>query len=134
MKTCPPDGFVVLRKMNNGEMLHRRDIASNVQAQGENESDMKASIGVNMSGVRFYEFGKSILEHNLQDETGRLLNLQNKRDFDNLDGAIADEIDGYITKLNRGEDLGPSEGSSTKPSSDEPQSLPTTQSELTSTS
>lgn len=133
LKSCP-GGFVLLRKLNNGERLHRKDIASNVQASGENEDEMSASIGINMSGVSQYEFQHSIVEHNLEDENGKTLNFHNKRDFDNLDGNIADEIDDYINKLNRGEDLDPSEGSSTEPSSGKSQSTPTKPAELASTS
>ena len=132
LNSCP-GGFVVLRKLNNGEMLHRRDIASNVQASGENEKDMKASIGVNMSGVAMFEFTRSIVEHNLEDEAGRLLDFNSKRDFDSLDNTIADEIDGYITKMNKGMDMDPSQGPSMTPSSQDGPSDQTTPALSTST-
>lgn len=101
LKTLP-DGFVELRKLTYGEMLHRRDIGSTMRAgQGR-----KAGIEFDTDAlqIQHYEFSRCIVDHNLEDEDGTKLNFTNKADIVKLDPTIAGEIETLIFKLTNPED------------------------------
>lgn len=96
LKSCPPDGFVKLRKLPYGMMLDRRDNSSSMSMRGEDESvDFK----LKQRWTRMYEFQHCIIEHNIEDEDGTLFNFSNELSFDLLDPEIGMEIEKYIDEL-----------------------------------
>jgi len=100
LKTLP-DGFVDLRKMTYGEMLRRRDIGSTMRAgQGRGR---KAGIEFDTDSleIQHYEFSRCIVDHNLEDESGKLLNFKNTADIVKLDPQIASEIESLIFEMNQ---------------------------------
>lgn len=101
LKTAPPDGFIVLRKMAWGEWLTRRDMGMHMamKAGGRKTDDSKIDIDVVQAAVTRYEFQKCVVDHNLEDENGTKLNLGTKQDFDRLDPRIANEIETIIKNL-----------------------------------
>lgn len=104
-------GFVVLRRLSYHQMMQRRDIAAKIgweekQTTGRNrrkneEQTIKAMMEVMNVATMEYEFKHSIVEHNLEDSSGNLLNFANPESFRNLDPKIGAEIGKYIDDLNQ---------------------------------
>lgn len=92
-----PGGFVVLRKMNYGEILKRRDMSMKMRA-GEGREGPEVEL-TNLK-VMVFEFSKSIVDHNLEDEEERKLDLTNRDAVMRLDSRIAQEIETKIMELN----------------------------------
>lgn len=106
LKTCPPDGFVDLRQLTYGEYMKRRDMATQMSIKGTDRQQRNEQLDISMlqAETQFYEFSKCIVEHNLEDASGRKLNFKSRQDFDNLDPKIGQEIDSYISKMNQWEE------------------------------
>jgi hypothetical protein len=103
-----PEGYVVLRKLNYGEMLARRNLGMGVTAPFKRDSDsIDMKLDLSQEEVRVYEFSHMVIEHNLEDDGGRKLNLMDRNDISKLDPKIALEIEGYITELNLPDDETP---------------------------
>jgi hypothetical protein len=51
-----------------------------------------------------FDFERCIVEHNLEDEDGRLLNLSSISDVRKLDPRIGEEIDEHLSSLNNFEE------------------------------
>jgi len=100
LKTAPPDGYVKLRKLTYGETMQRMEIgAGNVEGTRKGKMSMK----VGALAMEAFEFGRCIVEHNLTDENGHLLNLGSVAGLNLLDPQIGDEIAKLINDLNRAE-------------------------------
>lgn len=105
LKTAPPDGFVVLKKMSWGEWLTRRDMGMHMAMEaGGRKSASKIDIDVVQAQVTRYEFQKCVVDHNLTDEQDVALKLGNQKDFERLDPQIANEIEGLIKNLHEWEE------------------------------
>lgn len=103
LKSCP-EGFVELRKMDYGEVMHRRDIAADVSLSGQDASSngqTKTSIQMNNSAVQEFEFSVTIVDHNLEDANGSKLNLTQVTAIKSLDPQIAQEIETLIDEMNK---------------------------------
>lgn len=100
LKMAPPDGFVVLRRMSYGEVLHRRDMGMKMSMEGAGKKDSRIDIATIQTATTFYEFQKTIVDHNLEDETGRKLDFSNMADFQRLDPRVAAEIEELIKDMN----------------------------------
>ena len=101
LETAPPDGFVVLKSMTYGEWLHRRDMATKMAIEGDpRKKDSKVTIDAIQTETTFYEFSKCVVDHNLEDASGRKLNLSNRADFTSLHPKIGEEIQGLIAEMN----------------------------------
>jgi hypothetical protein len=114
LKTLPADngssgGFVVLRRMSYHQMMQRRDIASKIgweerrsTRRNRNEDEtVKALMEVMNVATMEYEFKYSIVNHNLEDSSGNLLDFSSPESFRNLDPRIGAEIGKYIDDLNQ---------------------------------
>lgn len=106
LKSCPPDGFVVIRQLSFGEMLERRDQAVKYYQESSTsrrqvQDIVKTEIDVLNKASRRYDFTTCIVDHNLEDDHGNKLNFQNPSTLDVLDPLIAMEIERAIDKLNR---------------------------------
>lgn len=108
LKTCPPDGYVVIKKMNYGQSLQRQDmiaeIAMQMPADKRSKQDPKMEIKFLQQKTALWEFANLIMDHNLTDTGGRKLIFSNPNDVMLLQGPIGDEIQQYINKLNSFED------------------------------
>lgn len=100
LKSAPPDGFVDLRRMTYGEYIKRRELLSNMRLEGKGK-DAEAVMQLANEKVTQLEFRVCIIDHNLEDENGRKLNLANPKDFSQLDPRIGQEIGEYIDKMNQ---------------------------------
>lgn len=102
-----PGGYVKLKQLSYGQMLERREMATKLsmeQAQEKpgvkkNEPD-KINVQIIQRAVAAYEFAACVVEHNIEDEDGTLLNFGNTMTLDILDPRIGDEISKRLAELN----------------------------------
>lgn len=102
LKSCPPDGYVVVRRMTYGEKLKRGSMMTKFRMEmGKNKSDsMNMDVDLDQEKVSMWEFANLIVEHNLTDDTERPLNFKNMADISRLGPVVGEEIQTYIDKLN----------------------------------
>lgn len=103
LKTCP-EGFVILRRMTYGQLLHRRSMAMHVKVEGGKGRDAVMGMALANSKVTEFEFATCIVEHNLEDEHGTNLNFTVPTNINKLDPRIGEEIDANISRMNNFED------------------------------
>ena len=101
LQTAPPDGYVVLKRLNYGQTLKRQSISQQTEVSDDGPSGRAVGrIHVDLQGVAAFDFRYSIIEHNLQKDDGSPINFSNVADFADMDPDIAQEIDDYIIKFN----------------------------------
>lgn len=116
LKTCPPDGFVMLRPLPYGEKIKRRDKTSKMlmktsQKSGSGRGRMNLQ---NLDAVMEFEsaqewamqfdFAYCIGEHNLQNKDGSPMDFSKPLGWKLLDPRIGDEIAEAIFAMNELED------------------------------
>jgi len=104
LKTLP-GGFVVLRKMTYGQMMERQELAGDmvmkVDAKAGRNANPDMQVKMMQKAVTEYEFAHCIVEHNLEDENGQMLNFQMKGTFGLLDPQVGGEIADLIDSINQ---------------------------------
>ena len=112
LKTAPPDGFVLLRKLSYGEILERREITSSMGAAQApvNRAERRGSeppsgngevtVKVHYSAIQQFDFSRCIVEHNLMDDKDNILDLSSYAGMKELDPKVGQEIEKYIDDLN----------------------------------
>lgn len=99
LKTCP-GGFVVLRRMTYGQVIQRRSLSKmSILTQRGKGNSVQGELAMASRDITLFEFAHCIVEHNLEDNNGRTLNLGGP-DFDLLDPRIGQEIEEQIAKMN----------------------------------
>jgi hypothetical protein len=112
-----PEGYVILRKLSYGEILHRRGLGMGVNAPFKKDTqEVDFKLEMNTEELRFFEFSMMILEHNLEDAEGKLLDMKNRKDVSSLDPKVAQEIEKHIMELNMPDDETPLPETSGSPS------------------
>ena len=117
LRTCP-GGFVELRTLTFHEMNTRQDIATRMyqeQTTGKKKSKdaetVRGYFEIMNVAVTQYEFRNCIVEHNLENENGDLIDFTQPMQAWRLDPKVGQEIDRAIEELNQldtdEEDLGP---------------------------
>jgi hypothetical protein len=100
LKTLP-EGYVVLKRMSYGKYLDRQSEAMMMKAQqGQNRGDQEMELKMMGRKTALLEFKECIVEHNLEDAEGNLLNFQTTMWPDLLDPRIGQEIGDYLNELN----------------------------------
>lgn len=124
LKSCPPDGYVVIRRMNYGETLKRKDMMASIAMEmqskkganrGQDETT-KVLMDILSEKTSIWEFANLIEEHNLTkmidaktglpckptDPNAKEVPLDFKKpeDIRLIEGRIGDEIQLYINNLN----------------------------------
>ena len=98
------EGWVELRKLSYGQILHRRDMAAKIAIEGLGDSkhsdDLKVTTDLIQKAVTEYEYKNCIADHNLEDKEGVKLNFSNPVNVQNLDPQVGQEISDLIDKLN----------------------------------
>ena len=98
-------GFVELRKLSYGQVLERRDMGAKIAIEGLTDSgrqeDLKVTTDMIQKAVTEFEFKQSIVNHNLEDEHGALLNFTNPSSVWALDPQIGQEIGALIDDMNQ---------------------------------
>lgn len=104
LKTLPPDGYVVVRRMSYGESLAREGKATKLLVAGSDNRDSKstpqAEVDIQIEVLALWDFANLIVEHNCEDRDGRLLNFRNIDDVKKLSGAVGREIGQIIDDFN----------------------------------
>lgn len=111
LRSAPPDGFVVLKRLSYGQQMFRRSLLSKAKMEtggGGNRRDRRdkakqsftAELELMNEKVTLFEFGNCIVDHNLQDANGEKLDFRNPEHVKILDGRIGEEIDELISDLN----------------------------------
>lgn len=103
LKSCPPDGYVTIRRMTWGEKLKRQSMMTKYRMELDRttkDRDMSLDVDILQEKVSHWEFANLIVEHNLTDENEQLLNFKNVADIDRLGPVVGEEIQRYIDELN----------------------------------
>ena len=98
-----PEGFIVLRKLTYGQSLQRQSLLTMRMirdAETKSKGISKGEFNMANAEVTAFDFSHCIVDHNLEDERGRKLNLGLPNDFQRLDPRIGQEIDSIIQKQN----------------------------------
>jgi hypothetical protein len=105
-----PGGFIILRKMSYGQILHRQEMAMKMSAQASKGADsMKMEMENAHQAVAVFEMMTCIVEHNLTgDDENVLLDFRIGATTTLLDPQVGQEIGLYIDEMNqlRGDILG----------------------------
>jgi hypothetical protein len=105
LKTAPPDGYVVIRRLSYGESIKRDAISTKFAVGGsKNSKDFVGDIKIDQEAIAQFDFAHCVVEHNITDKTGRLLNFRNPGDLALLDRRIGKEIGDLIDEMNNFEE------------------------------
>lgn len=98
-------GWVELKKLSYGQILARRDMATQMSIGGidskAKDEDLSAAIDIIQKAVTEFEFKNCIVRHNLEDANGTLLNFGNPQSVIDLDPIVGQEIGTLIDDLNK---------------------------------
>jgi hypothetical protein len=89
--------------MGFGEYLQRRDLALKMSMEARSKNQ-KVNIETIQTEVAAYQLRVCVVEHNLEDASGRTLNLGSAADLAQLDPKVGQEIGRYIDELNEFEE------------------------------
>jgi hypothetical protein len=109
LKTLPPadgeeGGFVVLRRLNYGQVLHRRASVSAMKVRSGRGKDFEGEINMMQESVTLYEYANCIVDHNLTDKDGNPLDFKSPMVIRALDPRVGQEIETLIGKMNNFDD------------------------------
>jgi len=107
LKTLPPDGYVVVRRMSYGEGLTRESKATRLLVAGGSDNkgkDFQGEVDIQTEALALWDFANLIVEHNCQDLDGRLLNFKNVNDVKKLSDTVGKEIGKIIDDFNAAEE------------------------------
>jgi hypothetical protein len=99
LASCP-GGYVVLRRLTYGQLLHRRSMAASLRVQSGKGNSFSGEMQMVNEAVTRYEFASCVLDHNLEDDAGRKLNLTAEVDIQRLDPRVGEEIARHISRMN----------------------------------
>jgi hypothetical protein len=107
LKSCP-EGYVVVRRMNYGEELQRTEMATKFTLGGAgnnvDKDSFSGALDINTTAVALWDFANLIIDHNITDETEKLLNFKNPNDVKRLDSTVGKEIGEAIDEWNAAKD------------------------------
>lgn len=119
LKTLP-EGWVVLRRMSYGAKLNRMRYVGKMSVEmRKGAKSTRGELDLMQKTATVYDFQQCLVDHNLEDEDGRKLNLHAEADINRLDPRIGEEISQLIDELNNFEEEETDLGNSTTAS--EPQ-------------
>lgn len=96
--------WVDLRRLSFGEKQMRQDMAMKMAfaGGGNTKEDVSAVAEMSAAEVAYFEFSRCIVDHNLyyDDEETEKMDFTKRRDFEQLDPRVGDEIDSEISHMN----------------------------------
>lgn len=102
-----PGGYVVLRPMPYGTKLSRMDQAMKMtfkQDSGPRKRGQKQTADTEVEMLQraaaLIDFKTCVVDHNLEDESGRKLDFHQVADFEALDSRVGEEISKLIDEMN----------------------------------
>jgi hypothetical protein len=104
LKTCE-GGFVILRRLSYGEKLKRQEMSfgAAMKIEGGKQRQSRSSemvMDMAQTAATEFEFKNCIVEHNLEDDNGNLLDFRTSVHVHLLDPRIGEEIAEYINMMN----------------------------------
>lgn len=94
-------GWVDLRRLTYGEKLKRRSMTGSMTMRSERgKRDFEAEMQLINEAASAFDFAHCVVDHNLEDETGRKLNFASRQDLQRLDPRVGDEIETLMDGLN----------------------------------
>lgn len=103
-----PGAFVELRQLSYDEVLERRDGATQILMERgvRNADSQQMNVKVLNRWSNLYSFPRCIIEHNLTDDQGVVLDFSKpERVFPMLDPKVGAEIESLIDKLNQEDEV-----------------------------
>src|SRR6201981_373586 len=95
-----PEAWVLLRRMSYGERLHRQDMAMQMSMEADQRTrTARMDVAPAQTTVAQFELKSCVVDHNLEDESGRKLDFNNPLDCAQLDGRVGEEIAELIDTL-----------------------------------
>jgi hypothetical protein len=101
LKSCP-GGVVKLRRMPYGDWLHRQELAIKMTVASSGKKGQRETEGQMVmanKAVTTFEFSRCIVEHNLEDENGNILDFKTEKALNVLDPRVGNEIGDLIGSL-----------------------------------
>lgn len=99
-----PGAWVQLRMMNYGQVLSRKAMMKLSVTAGKRQKDLHGELELASEAVSLFELRCCVVDHNLEDSTGRKLDLANVNDVRILHPKVGAEIDQLISDMNNFED------------------------------
>lgn len=101
LKSCPPDGYVLLKRLSHGQKMKRRKLSSKMVMKAQKgKKDVETEIDAFNEASELYDYATCIVDHNLTDHLNRKLDFKNPADVALLKGPIGEEISQYMDDLN----------------------------------
>lgn len=105
LKSAPPDGFVLLKRMTYGQVVQRRSMLKmSVSGERGKNKSFAGELAMANKEITMFEYATCIIDHNLEDGEGKKLELGRMKDFDRLDPRVGQEIEGLIAEMNNFDD------------------------------
>jgi len=105
LKTCPPDGYVMIRRAPYGDKLDRRAATGKMTVKArKGQKDVESVIDAFNKEAQLKQFAACIVDHNLTDKAGTKLDFTNPAHVLALDPRVGEEIESYIDEINNFED------------------------------
>lgn len=96
-----PGAFVLLRQLTYGEQIQKQQMAAKMTFEGPGSGSRGGGeFEFFQRKVAEYEFATCIIEHNLEDEEGNLLNFKMGAVLDRLDPRVGSEVASHISEMN----------------------------------
>jgi len=103
-----PGGYVVLRRMSYGQFLQRQEMAMQIQMTQQSNGSRRGSSGDAKMDIKnahlavaSFEMKCCIAEHNLEDDTGNVLDFGQTFTTTILDPRVGQEIGARIDEMNK---------------------------------
>jgi hypothetical protein len=103
LKTAPPDGYVVVKRMTYGEYLKRSGMGTKLKVSGSttgSRDNFGGEVDIDTEAIALWDFANCVVEHNLTDSNGALLDFKKAYDVRRLDPRIGAEVGEYIDEMN----------------------------------
>jgi hypothetical protein len=100
LKTAPPDGYVVIRRLTYGQVMQRRSMMKMQVNSRRGSKNLEGELALADQQYTLFDFSHCIVEHNLEDASGRVLNLGTLKDLVELDPKVGQEIEELLATLN----------------------------------
>lgn len=104
LTSCPPDGYVVLRRLTYGEVIKRRALTKLSMAMEKGQKDFKGEMAMASIEINQFEYAKCVIDHNLEKLDGTKFNFNNANDLNLLDPRVGQEIETFMNKMNNFEE------------------------------
>lgn len=100
LESCPPDGFVVLRRLTYGQTIKRRALTKLSMNMDKGQKDFNGEMALASVEINNYEFATCVVDHNLERLDGTKFNFSNPVELQYLDPRVGAEIELHMDEMN----------------------------------